>query len=65
MSAYGDWVRAARESLGLSREQLRRRILLQFETAPSVSAIRDLENGTRSDPQKRNRFKYDRALKTK
>lgn len=63
MSAYGDWVRAARVDLGLSREQLRRRILLRFRFAPTVVAIRFLETGRRGIPQETNRVKYEVALR--
>lgn len=63
MTAYGEWVRASREALGLSREQLRRRMLLHFETAPTLSGIRDLENGIAKKPSARNRVKYERILR--
>ncbi len=63
MSAYGDWVRTAREGLGLSREQLRRRMLLHFQDVPTVEAIRFLETGRRKTPLAKNRVKYARALR--
>lgn len=63
MSAYGDWVRAARLDLGLTRERLRRRILLRFESAPTLSGIRDLEHGVAKMPTPSNRAKYEYALR--
>jgi len=60
--AFGEWLRSAREALGLTREQLRRRILRQFDTAPTVDAIRRLETGRRKKPQLQNRIKFERVL---
>ena len=60
--AFGPELRAARERAGLSREGLRRRILKSFEDSPTVSGIRDLENGIASEPTGRNREKYLNAL---
>jgi ribosome-binding protein aMBF1 (putative translation factor) len=51
---FGKVLKQEREKAGLSREQLRRRILRHYETAPSVNAIRDLENGSNIGPQNRN-----------
>lgn len=48
---FGEVLRAERERAGLSREGLRRRILRSFETAPSISAIRNLERGDAKGPQ--------------
>lgn len=55
-------LREARCADGLSRGQLRLRILRYFETAPSLSAIRDLENGISQAPQGQNLAKFKRAL---
>ena len=55
-------MRTARNLEGLSRGELRLRILRFFETAPTLSAIRDLENGASTSPQGRNLAKLQRAL---
>jgi len=60
--AFGEWLRSAREALGLTREQLRRRILRQFDTAPTVDAIRRLDTCRRKKPQLQNRIKFERVL---
>jgi hypothetical protein len=60
---FGEWVRAARENLGWSREMLRRQILIHFDQAPTVVAIRFLETGLRKAPSPTNRLKYLRVLR--
>jgi transcriptional regulator with XRE-family HTH domain len=59
---FGETLRQERERAGLSREQLRRRILRHFESAPSVNAIRDIENGRTDRPQGHNLVKLFTAL---
>jgi transcriptional regulator with XRE-family HTH domain len=59
---FGELLRSEREKAGLSREQLRRRILRHFEESPSVNAIRDLENGRARAPQGRNLMKMYHVL---
>jgi hypothetical protein len=53
----------ARLDLGLTRERLRRRILLRFESAPTLSGIRDLENGVAKEPRADYRGMYAWALR--
>lgn len=60
----GEILRKEREAAGLSRGELRLRILRYFEKAPSLSAIRDLENGESKAPQRRNWVKYRKVLVT-
>lgn len=62
-SDYGAWVKTAREARGWSRGQLRLKILLHFEDAPTEDAISDLETGVSGNPHKHNRAKYERVLK--
>lgn len=52
----------AREQAGLSRGELRLRILRYYSSAPSINAIRDIEQGRRLEPQKRNLVKYIRIF---
>lgn len=59
---FGTAMREARELEGLSRGELRLRILRYFETAPTLSAIRDLERGVHLAPQGKNLAKLKRAL---
>jgi transcriptional regulator with XRE-family HTH domain len=59
---FGRALREAREGAGLSRGELRLRILRFFETAPSISAIRDIENGESTTPQAKNMAKFKRVL---
>ena len=59
---FGEILREIREAKGLSREALRRRMLKFFDNAPSVSAIRDLENGARLLPHPSTLIKYRKAL---
>ena len=59
---FGEALRKAREARGLSREQLRMRIRLYFEKPPSLSAIRELENGGRLHPHKRHEQMYRAVL---
>ncbi len=59
---FGSAMRLAREDAGLSRGELRLRILRFFDTAPTLSAIRDLENGQSIAPQAKNLSKIKRAL---
>jgi len=59
---FGRALREARENAGLSRGELRLRILRFFETSPSISAIRDLEIGEVKEPQARNLVKFKRIF---
>lgn len=59
---FGRALREAREAAGLSRGELRLRILRFFETAPSISTIRDLENGAAEAPQAKNLAKFRRIF---
>jgi len=59
---FGEKLREARESAGLSRGELRLRILRFYETSPSISAIRDLEIGDVKEPQARNLVKFYRIF---
>lgn len=59
---FGACVREARERSGLSREGLRRRMQRYADTVPSISAIRDLENGVTENPQPRYEGLYKTAL---
>lgn len=59
---FGEALRKAREARGLSREQLRMRIRLYFEKPPSLSAIRELENGGREHPRKKHETMYRAVL---
>ncbi len=61
---FGAILRQEREKAGLSRGELRLRILRYFETAPSEQAIRDLETGRKNLPQGRNLIKLARVLST-
>jgi transcriptional regulator with XRE-family HTH domain len=61
---FGEILRNERERAGLSRGELRLRILRYWETSPSVNAIRDLENGSRSKPHPHNLIKLYRVLST-
>ena len=59
---FGVCVREARLNAALSREGLRRRMKRYAETVPSLSAIRDLENGKSGKPQERFEKLYKTAL---
>ena len=59
---FGELLRLAREKAGLSRGELRLRILRFYPTSPSINAIRDLEQGRKVSPQPRNRLKYLRIF---
>jgi transcriptional regulator with XRE-family HTH domain len=59
---FGSALREARENAGLSRGELRLRILRFFEASPSISAIRDLEIGEVKEPQARNMVKFKRIF---
>jgi hypothetical protein len=59
---FGGALRKARLEAGISRRQLILRILRAFDSAPKLSAIRDLENGKTNFPQERNLMKFKKAL---